>query len=442
MIPRTIHHVWVGGPIPPELEAYRQTWSTTHPEWEMRLWGDDDLDWIENRDLFDRAAEIVPERNIGQFRANLARYEILWRHGGVYADMDMESLKPLDRFCDLDAWVAWEHEPGTRKGPLIGNTIMAAAPGSAWMRRCIDQVRPDTATFAGEPSWRMSGPSMLSRLHDADPTDHTVLPERWFYPYPTELPAHGASGNYGDAYCVHHWAHRRNRRHKAFPAPVSAWPPRLSVAIMAHPSRADQVRKIEEALDVPPVVVWDEGRGLWDTARRAWLAHDPDATHHLVLQDDVVVCRDLIAGLTRALEQVPTSPVTAFTMRYRVKPPARAKVAASTDPWFRDTRSLSGQAIVLPVADIAAVVKYGDRSHRKYDDQKILEFYTRRRVDVWHTVPSLVDHLDAADGNHTLLEGNDRPERGRRKAIRFLGETASALDWAPTVGGDDAGHTR
>lgn len=427
MIPRVIHHVWLGGVMPHDLAAYRDTWQRTHPTYEHRLWGDEDLDWLENRDMFDAAADLVPERNIGQFRANLARYEILHRYGGVYVDCDMESLKPLDRFMDGGCWAAWEHEADQPKGPLVGNTILAAEPGSRFMRRCIDQVRPDSVTYAGEPSWVMSGPAMLTRLHQQDPSDLTVHRTRWFYPYPTELTRFANS--WGDAFTVHHWAHRRTRRRKTFPAPICSWPPRLSVAIMAHPSRAEQVDRIVAALDTDPVVVWDEGRGLWDTARRAWLAYDPDATHHLVLQDDVLVCRDLVAGLTKAVEQVPSSPVAAFTMRYRLKPTRRAEYAATSQSWFVDWRSLSGQAICLPVYDIPAVIKTVDRNRRNdNDDIRIRDYYHRRGAEIWQTVPSLVEHLDAEDGNHTLLDGNDRPERGRRKAIRFIGEEASALD--------------
>lgn len=426
MIPRIIHHVWLGGPMPHDLEAYRDTWRQTHPGWEHRLWGDDDLDWLENRDLFDQAPDIVPERNIGQFRANLARYEILWRHGGVYVDCDMEALKPLDPLMDGECWAAWEHEPGQPKGPLVGNTILAAAPGARFLRRCIDQVRPDTVTYAGEPSWRMSGPSMLTRLHEADPSDLVVHRTRWFYPYPTELT--GYVGNWGDAYTVHHWAHRRGRRRKAFPAPISAWPPKLSVAIMAHPSRTDNVDRILADLDTEATVVWDEGRGLWDTARRAWLAHGVDATHHLVLQDDVVVCRDLVAGLTAAIEQVPTAPISAFMMRYRLKLTRRTAYQATDAAWFLDWWSLSGQAICLPVVDIAPMVKFADRKQRENDDIRIRAFYRSRKTQIWNTVPSLVEHLDLADGNPTLLPGNDRESRGRRKAVEFIGQDRSALD--------------
>ena len=81
--------------------------------------------------------------------------------------------------------------------------------------------------------------------------------------------------------------------------------PVLSVAVMAHPKRADLIPALCDSIDADVPVVWDERNDRWDTGRRALLAFDPAATHHLVVQDDALVCRDLVAGLQRALPHVP-----------------------------------------------------------------------------------------------------------------------------------------
>ena len=68
----------------------------------------------------------------------------------------------------------------------------------------------------------------------------------------------------------------------------------LSVSMMAHPKRAAQVEGILAQLDRKDVeVVWDERENRWDTGRRSMLAYDPRCSHHAVIQDDVLVCRDL-----------------------------------------------------------------------------------------------------------------------------------------------------
>src|SRR5690606_16548677 len=94
VIPRTFHFVWCGGPMPVRLRTYVQSWQTVHPDWDVRMWGDDDLGWLRNKELFGHAEQHAG-RFAGQFMSDVARLEILERHGGVYVDCDFEALHPI-----------------------------------------------------------------------------------------------------------------------------------------------------------------------------------------------------------------------------------------------------------------------------------------------------------------------------------------------------------
>ena len=90
-IPKIIHQIWLGSPFPQEYKKYQESWQKHHPDWEYKLWTDAevaDLDLI-NRDLYDASL------NYGE-KSDILRYELLYRYGGMYADTDFESLKPLD----------------------------------------------------------------------------------------------------------------------------------------------------------------------------------------------------------------------------------------------------------------------------------------------------------------------------------------------------------
>ena len=64
----------------------------------------------------------------------------------------------------------------------------------------------------------------------------------------------------------------------------------LSITVMHAPwSRAcGAAAALVADLGGAYVVEAVRGAGVWDTARRAWLAHGALATHHLVVQDDAV----------------------------------------------------------------------------------------------------------------------------------------------------------
>lgn len=87
---------------------------------------------------------------------------------------------------------------------------------------------------------------------------------------------------------------------------------KLSITIMAHPSRADLIPALQKAIggDVP--VVFDEKQNVWDTCRRAWLAHDMSAEYGLVIQDDAIVCDNFRERAEAILNRQERDFITAF----------------------------------------------------------------------------------------------------------------------------------
>jgi hypothetical protein len=202
---------------------------------------------------------------------------------------------------------------------------------------------------------------------------------------------------------------------------------------MAHPSRVDWVKHLQRSAGIPgDHVAWDRGDGIWDTASRAWAAHDPEATHHLVLQDDAIVCRDLVKGLEMGLAHTPAQ----FICLYVGTPHDGAKSVRKVDAiveradqshasWLVLGSSRWGVATVLPVEVIADMLLWCE--YVEGPDDKRIGLYCRDVLhwDVWHTWPSLVDHRAAGS-----LVGNSSTV-----ARRFIGAGASALDfdWAGEV---------
>jgi hypothetical protein len=191
-------------------------------------------------------------------------------------------------------------------------------------------------------------------------------------------------------------------------------------------------------LDYDAPVVWDEVNDAWDTGRRALLCHPSSATHHVVIQDDAIVCHDLIAGVRQMLEFVPSeTPVGLYVGGF----PARRshwktmirRAENAGHCWIADrTGSMWGVALVIPTTHIRAIVSQGDRVTRQLlYDGRIRRWYFNSKITGWYTVPSLVDHR-TGDGEPSMIP---RRVNLARSAYRFIGETGSALDvnWAPGV---------
>lgn len=207
IIPKTIHQIWVGDPMPKMFERYQRSWAIHHPGWEIRLWTEPDLGWLANQAMFDHPTDYVPAAGVGQFRADIARYEILHQFGGLYVDVDFEALKPIDPLIEsLTCFATWEEQDR-----WIANGLMGAEPDDPFIGRLIQDLPTSVEARVGQRPSRLSGPQFLTRQWQADPSGMTVLPQRLFYPYShKDLGKLRSRPPWPDhCYAVHHWANKR-----------------------------------------------------------------------------------------------------------------------------------------------------------------------------------------------------------------------------------------
>ena len=212
----------------------------------------------------------------------------------------------------------------------------------------------------------------------------------------------------------------------------------ISVAIMAHRRHEAWVQEMAETLaeDAMIAVVegaetleigrieWARKQGdLWDTRRRSLLAFDPAATHHLVLQDDAIVCRDLVAGVETALGAIPAqngtpSPLCLYLGKVRPHAAHVDQLVAQTTErtrWIRMAGMHWGVGVVIPTGLIPLLVQWGDHHPEiAAEDKRMSKFFSANKIPVWYPWPSLVDHRDGP-----RLAGLDRGTG--RVAHKFIG---------------------
>ncbi len=201
---------------------------------------------------------------------------------------------------------------------------------------------------------------------------------------------------------------------------------KLSVKIMAHRKREAFIPVLVERLGLTDDdVIWDQRNNRWDTGRRAWGAIDQTADWGMVIQDDALVCRDLIAGLENALEHVPQncliSPYvgTRRPMSGRVERAVQEAIAKDA-AWIKMPSLNWGVAITAPTRIIPNMLPWCDKQPYPNYDRRI----GRYAIDVlgfatYCTWPSLIDHRAVPS-----LVGHG----GGRVAHHFVGEDFSALD--------------
>ena len=167
-IPRIIHQTWKNSDIPEPYHSYQQSVREQHPDWEHRLWTDAD-----NRAFIaEEYPEFLPTYDGYSHeieRVDAVRYFILLKFGGVYLDLDMECLKPLDGLLSEDntAYFGQLALP-TIDNCVTGNAFMAAPaahPLFAYITKQLPRVIKSDITHADVLD--NTGPYMLSRQLEA-----------------------------------------------------------------------------------------------------------------------------------------------------------------------------------------------------------------------------------------------------------------------------------
>lgn len=204
---------------------------------------------------------------------------------------------------------------------------------------------------------------------------------------------------------------------------------RFSAVVMTHPDRAHILPELDAALgERLPRVCDDDNLGVWGNGRRAMLSFDSSKSWHLVLQEDVIPCRDLLDGIDELLRYVPEdNPVSLYMgaphrvvgeNRYQQLSREGEEIGAS---FIILDGVIWGPALVLPTKHIEAMVQLGDRAgpHTKSYDGRIGQWCAKTKTSAWHTCPSLVGHRQDTPS----LIG----KKMGRNAFRFAGEECSAL---------------
>jgi mannosyltransferase OCH1-like enzyme len=186
-ISKIIHQIWIG-PLPPPTK-WLQTWPEHNPDWEYRLWTNEDLyneKWVlqpqidfylkqaENTEatgsfISARGSVYVGEKAIlfaWHVIADLMRYEILYKYGGYMPGADTECTQPILKIKpdfldqnihsvntgylfksyrrDLEGRIRglsdWEKKLYERYAPENASPVLGAKAGHPFLKLCISEL--------------------------------------------------------------------------------------------------------------------------------------------------------------------------------------------------------------------------------------------------------------------------------------------------------------
>ncbi|MFA5322980.1 MAG: glycosyltransferase [Smithella sp.] len=127
-IPQVIHYCWFGqDPFPQYVEKCLASWKKQMPRYEVMEWNTKNFDV--NMCAYTRQAF---EAGKYAFVSDFARLYILYHHGGIYLDSDVEVLRSLDPLLTHEAFTGFESKY------LLAPWIMASIKKHPMIKHFLD----------------------------------------------------------------------------------------------------------------------------------------------------------------------------------------------------------------------------------------------------------------------------------------------------------------
>lgn len=137
-IPKVLHSFWFSGDEKPE--AYQKcmdSWRKICPDYEIHEWNMENYDYAKHPFM-----KKAIEEGKWAFASDYARLDVVSRFGGIYLDMDVELLHPLDSLLGCEAFFTFDTQNDIDLGTF------AAKEGNPLVKKLMNLY--DSVTFSGD----------------------------------------------------------------------------------------------------------------------------------------------------------------------------------------------------------------------------------------------------------------------------------------------------
>ena len=164
-IPKKIHYIWVGSPIPDNIMNQIEKNSQFFPEYTTKIWTE------ENMPPLNSFAQKAYEDKKWAFVSDYLRFYILYQEGGIYLDTDMDVLKPLDDLLDKTFYSGWN-----RRGKEVYAGIIGTVKKHTYIQDILKAYEKiEIGTYP-------TSPEIMTQCYKQYKEHLLVLDSRYFYP--------------------------------------------------------------------------------------------------------------------------------------------------------------------------------------------------------------------------------------------------------------------
>jgi inositol phosphorylceramide mannosyltransferase catalytic subunit len=98
MIPKIIWQTYRARDLPPKAATACESWRQINPGWECLLYDDTDIEKFMHQEFNGELSRLFRLLPLGVMKADVWRYAVLFKYGGIYTDIDTTCLVPVERW--------------------------------------------------------------------------------------------------------------------------------------------------------------------------------------------------------------------------------------------------------------------------------------------------------------------------------------------------------
>ena len=182
-IPKIIHQLWIGSR--PAPTKFMDTWREAHEPlgFKYMFWNEKNIS--QNIQLGEVVQKLNSIEEING-KADVIRWLILQKFGGVFVDADSICIHPFDEHIlnGVDAFAGWEQEQ-VRKG-LAATGTMGFTPYHPIVNSAIEWIKrnPISQKQSRQRAWFTVGPGLLTRICEMYGWNNIkIYPSYYFLPF-------------------------------------------------------------------------------------------------------------------------------------------------------------------------------------------------------------------------------------------------------------------
>lgn len=137
-IPKIIHQIWIGkNPMPDHIHEYCQKTRNLYSDYEYMFWNNDNIPEMPEQCI--RQMERYEKRNKPAFQADILRYYVANKFGGIYLDVDFVCNRRFDDMIEKPFFCV---SPNLR-GFHVCNGVFACSPNNNILTKLIDELKSE-----------------------------------------------------------------------------------------------------------------------------------------------------------------------------------------------------------------------------------------------------------------------------------------------------------